>query len=363
MELKSQEIIEVLKKLIGGEDVETPLGRGLSIDAREAFLFCAIAGGSYFENQIFPFTPKGLLKVFYNANDFNLVTGIFDNSLLKNTPHYITEQRTYIKDQLKVIVPIDIESEASMRLKIRNIYGLDGFDSNLILFRVDVSKKGFGLEPFMEYLSCKYFTNLGYVTENQIPLSHKLGSPDFGGYTLEKIQDLVSSSGLLPRGFNVLELAMLRTFPLSGSGSIIKSKNQLIVGEAKTSTTIMEAQLKKYLSSGFFNFGIEIHPTKEKPSNPNFGLLTIQEFNLVYEEPMNPIAEANLEQKPYKDWLAAYFNSYLLANYTNDELNLVSKKLIGKKIDTKFDVISLIRDISFKDQFKTLSGFLEYGTI
>ena len=125
----------------------------------------------------------------------------------------------------------------------------------------------------------------------------------------------------------------------------------------------MEAQLKKYLSSGFFNFGIEIHPTKEKPSNPNFGLLTIQEFNLVYEEPMNPIAEANLEQKPYKDWLAAYFNSYLLANYTNDELNLVSKKLIGKKIDTKFDVISLIRDISFKDQFKTLSGFLEYGTI
>ena len=363
MELKSQEIIEVLKKLIGGEDVETPLGRGLSIDAREAFLFCAIAGGSYFENQIFPFTPKGLLKVFYNANDFNLVTGIFDNASLKNTPHYIVEQRTYIKDSPKVIVPIDIDSEASLRLKIRHVYGLDGFNPNLVLFKVDVSKKGFGLEPFMEYLSCKYFTCLGYVTENQIPLSHKLGSPDFGGYALEKIQDLVSNSGLLPRGFNVLELAMLRTFPASRSIANTKSKTQLIVGEAKTSTTIMEAQLKKYLSSGFFNFGIEIHPTKEKPSNPSFGLLRIHEFNLVYEEPLMPLASATLGQEIYKKWLEAYFNSYLLANYTNDELNLVAKQLIGKKIDTKLDVIGLIRDVSFEDQFKTLLGFLTDGTI
>lgn len=363
MELKSQEIIEVLKKIIGGEDVETPLGRGLSINAREAFLFCAIAGGAYFENQIFPFTPKGLLKVFYNANDFNLVTGIFDNALLKNTPHYIAEQRAYIKDHPKVIVPIDIDSEASLRLKIRHGYGLDGFDPNLILFRVDVSKKGFGLEPFMEYLSCKYFTSLGYITENQIPLSHKLGSPDFGGYALEKIQDLIAGSGLLPRGFNIIELAMLKTFPASGFITTIKSQTELIVGEAKTSTTNMEAQLRKYLSSNFFNFGIEIHPTKEKSSNSSFGLLRLQEFNLVYEEPAMLFSSANLDQKSYKKWLEAYFNSYLLANYTNDELNLVSKRLIAKKIDTKLDVISLIRDVSFKDQFKTLLGFLKDGSI
>lgn len=289
MELRSQEIIEVLRRIIGGEEVETPLGKGLSIDAREAFLFCAIAGGSYFENQIFPFTPKGLLKVFYNANDFNLVTGIFDNVFLRNTPHYIAEQRTYIKEGSKVVVPIEIDSEASLRLKIKQSYGPDGSDPTLVIFRVDVSKKGFGLEPFMEYLSCKYFTGLGYVTENQIPLSHKLGSPDFGGYALEKIQDLVAESKLLSRGFNVLELAMLRTFPTSKSSAEIKPKNQLIVGEAKTSTTIMEAQLRKYLDSGFFNLGIEIHPTKEKSSNPNFGLLRLQDFDLVYDDPAIPL--------------------------------------------------------------------------
>jgi hypothetical protein len=248
-------------------------------------------------------------------------------------------------------------------MKIRHIYGLDGFDPNLILFRVDVSKKGFGLEPFMEYLSCKYFTRLGYVTENQIPLSHTLGSPDFGGYAIEKIQDLVGGSGLLSRGFNVLELAMLRIFPISGFVTNTKSQTQLIVGEAKTSTTIMEAQLRKYLSSGYFNFGIEIHPTKEKPSNPTFGLLRLQDFNLVYDEPSISLDSTSLDQQVYKKWLESYFNCYLLANYTNDELNLVAKRLIDKKIDTKSDVISLIRDISFEDQFKTLLEFLKDGAI
>ncbi len=363
MELRSQEIIEILKNLIGGVDVETPLGRGLSVDPREAFLFCSIAGGSYFENQIFPFTPKGLLKVFYNANDFNLVTGIFDNASLKNTPYYIVEQRTYIKDSSKVIVPIDIDSEASLRLKIKKAYGSEGFDPNLILFKVDLSKKGFGLEPLMEYLSCKYFTNLGYVTENQIPLSHKLGSPDFGGYALKKIQDVVFESGLLSRGFNVLELAMLRTFPISSSIKITESRSELIVGEAKTSTAYMENQLIKYLTSGYFNFGIEIHPTKEKPSNPAFGLLRLENFSLVYEGPKSQITNKNLNQEAYKKWLEAYFNSYLLANYMNDELHLIAKKLIGKKVDTKLDIISLIRDVSFEIQFKTLLRFLEHGSI
>lgn len=362
MELKSQVIIEILKNLIGGVDVQTPLGRGLSVDPREAFLFCSIAGGSYFENQIFPFTPKGLLKVFYNANDFNLVTGIFDNASLKNTPYYIAEQRTYINNGLKVIVPIDIDSEASLRFKIREAYGSEGFDPDLILFRVDLSKKGFGLEAFMEYLSCKYFTNLGYVTENQIPLSHKLGSPDFGSYALKNIQDVVFESGLLSRGFNVLELAMLRIFPISSPIKNTESKSELFVGEAKTSTIYMDTQLRKYLTSGFFNFGIEIHPTKEKPSNPSFGLLRLENFSLVYECPKQQITSKNLNQESYKQWLEAYFNSYLLANYTNDELNVIAKQLIGKQVDTKLDIIRLIRDVSFEIQFKTLLEFLEHGT-
>ena len=34
----------------------------------------------------------------------------------------------------------------------------------------------------MEYLTCETFKKYGYVVENQIPLAHSIGSPDFGGY-------------------------------------------------------------------------------------------------------------------------------------------------------------------------------------
>ena len=90
MGLNASSIISILQNLIGGKIVDTPLGNGLSINPRDAFLFSSIAGGSYFENQIFPFTPKGLLKVFYNAHDYNLVTGIFDNAILKTLKNHFT---------------------------------------------------------------------------------------------------------------------------------------------------------------------------------------------------------------------------------------------------------------------------------
>lgn len=363
MELNANAIVAILNNTIGGIVVETPLGRGLSVSPREAFLFSAIAGGTYFENQIFPFTPKGLLKVFYNANDYNFVTGIFDNSILKNTPHYIVEQRTYIKNGPKIIVPIEISSESQLRLNLRDKYGSTGFDPNIILFRVDVSKKGYGLESFMEYLACKFFNKQGYVTENQIPLSHKLGSPDFGGYGISEIQNYLSEHGLLSRGFNVLELGMLRTFPEDVEVTNKINLNELVVGEAKTSTRIMEAQIKKYIASGYFDKAVEIHPNKNIPTNDGFGMLFIENNNLTYRESVERVRYSDIsKQKEYRAWLETYFNCYLLSNYTNDELNLLSVSKQGKKIDSKDELISLIKDTSFKDHFETLVRFLKYGT-
>ena len=363
MSLTAFNIIEILKNLIGGNEVDTPLGKGLTVNSREAFLFCSIAGGAYFENQIFPFTPKGLLKVFYNANDFNLVTGLFDNVHLKNTPYYISEHRTYIKSDSKTIVPIDINSENELRSILKSAYPNNTNDPDLILFKVDISKKGNGLEPFMEYLACKYFTSEGYITENQIPLSHRLGSPDFGGFKLNKLQDIVYKSGMLNRGFNILELAMLRSFPITKKISSTTSDNYLLVGEAKTSTTSMNAQLIKYINSGYFNSAVEIHPTKPSPSRPEYALLNLHKNRIFFNKPITRVDFSNSNQKNYINWLESYFNCYLIANYTNDELSLISEKLIDKPISSKLDIIDLIKNVSFAEHFNNLSEFLNHGII
>lgn len=365
MSLRAEDILKILTRLLGGVIVDTPLGRGFSVSPREVFLFSAITGASYFENHVYPYTPKGLLKVFYNAIDYNFVTGIFDNFQLRNTPTYITQQRKYLLQGDKTIVPLEINSEKDLKNQLKSNYGIGKSDNNLVILKIDLSKKGFGLEPFMEYLACKFFGFHGYITENQIPLAHALGSPDFGGFGIDNIQSEIYKLSLLPKGFNVLELSMLRTFPHLGiQNSPYEAKTKFMVGEAKTSTTSMDSQIRKYLSSGYFNDALEIHPTKSKPSKPDVAILTIDNHNVIYRSSEISTNSSNaLSKSRYQKWLESYFNCYVLSNYENDELNLVCELLLRKKLEQKDDLLKLIRDFDFNTHINILKGFLSNGAI
>ena len=80
--------------------------------------------------------------------------------------------------------------------------------------------------------------NKGFICENQIPLSHALGSPDFGGYGIPEVLKVLSKYGVHFNGLNIIELAMLRFKKNSIEANDVFS-DALIVGEAKTSTTTM----------------------------------------------------------------------------------------------------------------------------
>lgn len=360
MSIKASDVIEILSNTIPGAIVSTPLGNGYEISAREAFVFSAITGASYFENHIYPFTPKGLLKIFYNAMDFNFVTGIFDNLQLKNTPTYITQLRPYLTQNNKTIIPVEIQSEREFREILKKAFGQNS-NADFLLLKIDLSKKGFGMEPFMEFLACKYFCLNGFITENQIPLSHTLGSPDFGGFVIEEIQKEIEGLNLLPKGFNVLELSMLRSFPLSSFKPINISNDTFMVGEAKTSTTIMEAQIRKYLSSGYYNSAFEIHPNKPKSSSPDLGLLSIIKNKISYTEPIKTVNHSSKNQAEYRKWLEAYFNCYVISNYENDELNALSTFLTGSVIKDRIDLVNLVCQHSFKTHINLLRKFLSNG--
>ena len=77
LELSKEEILKVFKENFSYEIVKTPLGDGVKMPSREAFLFCNVTGSGYLDNFIYPFTPKGLMKLFYNAFDYKFVTGVF----------------------------------------------------------------------------------------------------------------------------------------------------------------------------------------------------------------------------------------------------------------------------------------------
>jgi hypothetical protein len=344
MEISKDVYLKVFQNNFNYEIVDTALGTAVKMPCFDAFIYNCVTGAGYLENPIYPFTPKGLLKLFYNAFDYKFVTGIFDNTTLKNTPFILSLAKKYLFQEDKYIVPFEFVYESELTDYLQSKYSSVDKPENYIIQRIEARKGGKGMEPFLEYIAAEYFKNNGYIVENQIPLAHSVGSPDFGAYGLENIINSLSSHGFLPGiGFHIIELAMVRLYHRFGTKNIF-SHNNLIVGEAKSNTTSMSKQLEKYLNTGLFDVGFEIHPSKAKPGADYFGLVTLDSSYKITVIPPNSkyIPQKILSKPKYIAWLTNYMKFYLLANFTNDELNQFYFETKGRHISSQSDIVDFV---------------------
>lgn len=360
MEIYRDEFFEIFKANFNYPIVETPLGLAVKMPAKDAFIYSSITGAGYFENPVYPFTPKGLLKLFYNAFNYKFVSGIFDNGVLKNTPHILSTGKSYLFNGDKYIVPVEFESEDKLLSMLKDRFAdLEGRE-NYIIQRIETSKQGNGMEPFMEYLTAEYFKNHGFIVENQIPLAHSIGSPDFAGYGLGEMISKINHYGFLSgNGFHMIELSMIRDFKEGSKDSGSTVTHDFIVGEAKTGTSQMTKQLEKYLNTGLFDQGFEIHPAKANPAKKYFGVISLDDKNKITislpEEKFEPTAQLSKEE--YTIWLNNYVKFYLIANFTNDELKRFYFDTKGEEINKEADLVSFVVELSAEailDKIKTL---------
>ncbi|MFA4960258.1 MAG: hypothetical protein WC548_01195 [Candidatus Pacearchaeota archaeon] len=355
MEIDSKLFVKIMKSNFGFKVVNTPLGSGIKMDSKSAFIFSIITGAGYLDNPLYPFTPKGLMKIFYNALDYKFVTGIFDNTALKNTPYILSKAKKYLFSGDKIVIPVEFKSELELQEKLKNfILKLNEPPTNYIIQRIEKSKKGNGMEPFMEYLACQKIKDFGFIVENQIPLRPTVGSPDFGGYCI---------SNFLINKINLIELSLIRCgFEV---GILNENfKNFFVVGEAKTSTTSMEKQIKKYLKTGFFNKAYEIHPHKKTSQLDYVGLITLNKEGIleVIESKKNIYSNVS-SQKEYQKWLLNYFKYYLIANLTNDEFDSFYFSKMKKKIASINDIISFINNLNYLDIIKEIDKVITNGSV
>jgi len=352
MELDKEKILKILNTNFGFPIVETPIGKAIKMSPREAFIFSNVTGAGYLDNPIYPFTPKGLLKLFYNAFDYKFVSGLFDNGVLKNTPRKLVEAKPFLGKSDKFLIPVEFDSEQELTKILKSIYDELDNPQDYLIQRLETSKKGNGLESFMEYVVAEHFKNEGYIVENQVPLAHSIGSPDFAGYGLTDYINKIGNTNLLSKnGFHIVELSMIKTFDPELQQTISSNNDHLIVGEAKTSTTQMTAQLAKYLATGLFSKGYEIHPSKKIPGSKKAGLLSFDvNCKLVLSEPIEFTEESGLyNREEYKDWLKNYVKFNLIANLNNDELNAYHKRLTGRSMNSTEDLVKFVLDLEVED--------------
>lgn len=351
MEIYTKDFFNIFRANFKFEIVETALGMAVKMPAKEAFIYSSITGAGYFENPIYPFTPKGLLKLFYNAFNYKFVSGIFDNGVLKNTPYILSQAKDYLFGEDKYVVPIEFDSEKDLVAYLKEKFTEIKNPRQYIIQRIETSKQGNGMEPLMEYLAAEYFKNLGFIVENQVPLAHSLGSPDFAGYGLINTIQKINKSGFLSsRGFHIIELALIRNFKDFREDTTEIKDSELLVGEAKTGTSQMSKQLEKYLETGLFDKGFEIHPSKSSPAENYFGLITFDKnFKITVSPPKDRYISKNpLSKENYIQWLENYIKFYLIANFTNDELKEFYLNKTGSSLNKESDLVDFVLSIDIE---------------
>lgn len=357
MELNKDNIIEIFKKNFKYEIVDTILGKAIKMDWYNAFIYCNVTGAGYLDNPVLPYTPKGMMKIFYNAFDFNFVTGLFEKTDLKNTPRNLSEIKDFMFKGDKYILLEEFNKEVELIDRLYNYMDIlkeNNIDcTDFIIQRIETSKNGNGMESFMEYIACEVYKRNGFIVENQIPLAHNVGSPDFGGYSLKNIINYLNRKKLLGNGFHIIELAMLK---LKNTKDFDEQKeyidNKAIVGEAKTSTKIMESQLRKYLNTGLFEYGVELHPDKATVDSGEFALITFdKDFNIVMQPPKSKkeIVNSDFSKEDYYKWLEIYMKFYIIANLNNDELNAFYKRKMKTNINNTIDIVEFISSVSIEE--------------
>ena len=73
MEINKASIFNIFKENFGFETVDTILGNAIKMDAYSAFLFANVTGAGYLDNPIYPFSPKGGMKILREAFQYKIV--------------------------------------------------------------------------------------------------------------------------------------------------------------------------------------------------------------------------------------------------------------------------------------------------
>lgn len=309
-EIDAEKFYEIMRKNTHFNLIDTPLGMCFEMDWVDALCFAYCTDSTYFDCHIYPFSPgRGLLQVSNMALRFNLNGGnVFDGSSIKHSPLMWNQNgKEYMFLGTKYILPVQTSSQQELkRLRrgwIDELGNEESFDStDFVLMHIDLSKNGNGMEKFLEYISCYCYKEQGWVVDNQLTISHNIGTPDFTAFKDNGCEG----------GYFLVELML--EFAGHRIPQIHSDISRNVVGEAKTGTSVFETQLRKYLGTGFFNHGFGLLPQKKSLSRDDIGLIYIDDDDKLTVTPSEINHSDENEQGAFFEWLNHLQQLYGLLN-------------------------------------------------
>lgn len=295
----------------------------LLLNPFDAFIFTSVTGASYLNNTTFPFSPRGLVKIVNDVFNPRLVNGFFSTNFeFSNTPRMLNKKFPFLFSNIKKIVFIEIKSHQEYLDKIKKLISETNTPQDIIVYPINTTKKGNGLEPILEYLSCKIFSDQGYITEHQTPLNQKFGSPDFFAFQFDDLEVKISDN-TISTGFHLLESTFLfhESFKknlTSTSIDNLDNTSKKIVGEAKVVTTNIEDRLEKYLDTNFFDTSIQI-VTSLSSKNMVKNYLSVDDSNHIIYSFNKNYQPNKRDYENFDSWLLNYLKLHLLTNFNAKE--------------------------------------------
>jgi hypothetical protein len=351
-DINSTRVLQLFKNL-GYDLIETKVGVAIVFNPVNAFVFSLVTGASYLDDNHFPFTLKGLTKLFNSAFSTKPVWGLLDGDELGFTPRNICNIRPYVFDGPKFVIPVDITTEADSRDWVGQARGILHDPENFLLFRVETWKSGNGMEPLLEYLACHTFRHLGLLVESQIPLTATTGSPDFLALRDDSLFDSLNLRFKNSfSGAHLIELAQLFSPKLDHSQWPIETVDPLsldilsVVGEAKVGNASPLTQLSKYDSTGFFSQQLALLDRSPATRKAPLSYLYVSSRDSVVLETnaQSPTTSRDSKIHQYRNWYHLVAKCYLLANFDSTSILALKRTRALPKLSTTAQTLIELAD-------------------
>jgi hypothetical protein len=337
------DVQKILSKNFGYKSCEYCNYKANIMNSADAFLYTYITGSAYLNEKIVLFSPKNLMRSFIKYDSLQFVTGIFEDKKPKYTYNYFRAKYPNIFKQNKILINIEFYDEQEFLEKVNILKSrikLDGLiEENFIVQRIDLSKRGHGMEPFLEYVFCQYMKNKGYLVDNQITLKHAVGSPDVQALKIKALFKILQKYNI-KSNVHIIEFGNLKNIIVKDLKFKIEYSDYAICGEVKTSSERFESQLFKYKTSNIYNEYVGII---HRDINKNF-------FSKFFINRDNEICQVqginsnnNIEdQEKYFSWYEKLIKSYLISNLSDKQIEKIINEYGLKKKTHKLQQLLIL---------------------